>query len=349
VITKNGKVYVKGVLLAETEYSEDPKAPVRDSDIPAIIAGQTEKTAAVIELNDVQQGREHLIRKVEQHLDKGIQLIVIDAQEKEDLDIIASGITALKEKIIFAGSTGLAEYLPAYLLAEKAGQSNVVIAGSVSEETRRQIEYASKNSDLTIIDVETEKLFSGERSKERDRIINIIKGSSQKGKNMVIRTAGSRAAVEMSIKHGQQYGLDMFMVSETIASFLGEIARFIVEEIKIKGILLTGGDTAIKAARELKVTGTIIKDEVIPGVPYGCFAGGEFKEIIVLSLVIILIVLSKNLEISNPTNNWRERVKYLRIYRWKIIFQYNLNLGVLLCQKNGRISLKQNQKQKKIY
>ncbi len=37
-ITKNGNVYVKGQLLAETEVAEDPKTPVKESYIPAIIS-----------------------------------------------------------------------------------------------------------------------------------------------------------------------------------------------------------------------------------------------------------------------------------------------------------------------
>ncbi len=41
-------------------------------------------------------------------------------------------------------------------------------------------------------------------------------------------------------------------MSETISSFLGEIARYVIQEIKIKGVLFTGGDIAIKAAQSLE-------------------------------------------------------------------------------------------------
>ncbi len=278
-VTKNGKVYVNGILLAETEFSEDPKTPVRESYIPKIIAQQTDKKVAVIEYKDVLAGKEHLIRKVQQHIDNGTHMIVIDAQEKEDLDLIASAVTAVKEQVIFAGSTGFAEYLPKYFDLKKQGESNIVIAGSVSEVTRRQIAYASENLSLTLIDVDIEKLFSKKRDQEGKRIINIIKESARKGENIILRTAASKDTVDRSFEQGQKYGLSKFKVSETIASFLGEIARYIVQETDIKGILLTGGDTAIKAAQGLNISGTIIQDEIIPGVPYGYFAGEEFKDI----------------------------------------------------------------------
>jgi uncharacterized protein YgbK (DUF1537 family) len=45
--TRNGNVYINGVLLAETDYSNDPKNPVKESYIPAIISKQSDKKTAV--------------------------------------------------------------------------------------------------------------------------------------------------------------------------------------------------------------------------------------------------------------------------------------------------------------
>jgi uncharacterized protein YgbK (DUF1537 family) len=263
-ITKNGTVYVNGVLLSETEIAEDPKTPVRESYIPDVISHQSDKTIGVIDYNVVSSGKRNLIQKVQQHIKNGIQMIVIDAKDEGDLDLIASAITSLKEKVLFAGTSG-------------------IIAGSVSEVTRKQIDYAKKKLAITLIDVEIEKLFSKEQYQEKNRIIDILKESSRKGENIIIRTASSKAIVARSFEQGQKYGLNMFKVSETIASFLGEIARYIIQEISINGILFTGGDTAIKAAQRLNISGTIIQDEILPGVPYGYFVEEQYKNIIIVS------------------------------------------------------------------
>lgn len=77
--------------------------------------------------------------------------------------------------------------------------------------------------------------------------------------------------------------MDRFKVSETIASFLGEVARNIIQEININGIFFTGGDTAIKAAQCLNISGTIIQDEILPFIPYGYFAEERYKNIIIAS------------------------------------------------------------------
>ena len=68
-----------------------------------------------------------------------------------------------------------------------------------------------------------------------------------------------------------------------IASFLGEIARFAVQETVVTGILLTGGDTAIKAVECLGVSGTLIQDEILPGIPYGHFIEDQYKNVIIVT------------------------------------------------------------------
>jgi uncharacterized protein YgbK (DUF1537 family) len=89
--------------------------------------------------------------------------------------------------------------------------------------------------------------------------------------------------VSRSFEQGQKYGLTRSDVSELIALFLGEIARDIIQNVKINGVLLTGGDTAIKTAQSLEISGTIIHDEIQPGIPYGYFIEEQYKNIIIVS------------------------------------------------------------------
>lgn len=281
--TINGNVYVKGVLLAETEIADDPKTPVRESYIPKIISYQTDKKIALINYKEILSGKQNLIQKVEQHMKNGIHMIVIDAQEKGDIDLIASAITTIKEKVLFAGSSGLAEFLPKYFDIKREKKSNIIIAGSVSEVTRKQIDYAKEKLAITLIEVGIGELFTKNKKKEKNRIIDIIKESSLKGEDIIIRSASTKAIVTKSFETGQKYGLTRFEVSETIAIFLGEIARYIFQEIKINGVFFTGGDTLIKAAKCLNISGTIIKDEIVPGIPYGYFVDERYKEIIIVS------------------------------------------------------------------
>jgi uncharacterized protein YgbK (DUF1537 family) len=64
---------------------------------------------------------------------------------------------------------------------------------------------------------------------------------------------------------------------------MGEIAMFVIQEINVNGILLTGGDTAIKAVEFLSVSGTLIQDEILPGIPYGHFIEDQYKNVIIVT------------------------------------------------------------------
>ena len=111
-ITKNGNVYVNGVLLSETEIANDPGNSASDSYITKIISQQTDKHIEIINHDDVLSGKQNLIQKMHLHIKNGIQIIVIDAHKKEDLEFIANALPAVKEKVLFVGSSGLAGILP---------------------------------------------------------------------------------------------------------------------------------------------------------------------------------------------------------------------------------------------
>jgi uncharacterized protein YgbK (DUF1537 family) len=282
-ITKNGNVYVNGQLLAETEIADDPKTPVKESHIPTIISQQTDKSIKVIDEGDVSSGRQTIIEKVQRHIRNNIHMIVIDAIKNEDLDNIASAIAGIEKKVLLVGSSGLAEYLPKYFKFKRERKSNIIIAGSVSEVTRKQIAYAKEKLAVSLIDVDVEKLFSGNHRQEKRRIIDMIKKSSRTGEDIIIRSAASNATVAKSFKLGLEHGWSRSKVSDSISSFLGEIARDIIHEIKINGVMFTGGDTAIKAAQCLKISGTVVLDEILPGIPFGYFVDEQYKGITVVS------------------------------------------------------------------
>jgi len=281
--TSDGNVYVKGVLLANTEAATDPRAPVRDSLIPAIISSQTDKKCGVINYDEVLSGEQNLVRKIDEQIKNGTEIIVIDASEQKDLELITRALTHIEEKILVVGSTGLAEYLPGYYNLKKEKKSNIIIAGSVSDVTIRQLNYLSEKMDVKVIDVDTMKLFTGEQNREKKRITEIIRESSQKGEDIIIRSVSAREMVEETFETAGKYGIDRNKVSDMVSSFLGELARFVFQEIKINGILLSGGDTAIKTVQCLNISGTILQNEILPGVPFGYFADERYKNIVVVS------------------------------------------------------------------
>jgi 2-keto-3-deoxygluconate permease len=281
--TVGGTVYVYGKLLSETEYSKDPRTPVKQSLILDIIGNQTDKNAVQIDITEVKAGKKNLLEKLIKHRESGAKIVVVDAIDDSDLEIIASVSTELNGKVLFAGSPGFAEHLPKYLKTEKKRAINVIIAGSVSETTRKQIIYAINNIDLTVIDIDPEKVLGKEDRSEMERITDLVVDSVSTGRDVIIRSAPSVEFVTMCLEKGYERGLTPSETSEKIARFLGNIAGKIISSPDTGSIVLTGGDTAIKTANSIHASGTVIIGEIVPGIPYGTFIEEKFKHVIVVS------------------------------------------------------------------
>lgn len=281
--TLNGNVYVSGVLLAETDYARDPKNPVKESFIPAIISRQTDKKTGVISFNDLLAGRQEFMKELHEIMNAGVQIIVIDAEDDEDIDLIASVLAEIEGRVMFAGCSGLAEKLAGHLDLKKEIQSSIVIAGSVNKVTMLQADYAVREFGFRITEIDTDKILNDHKSSEISRITNIVNEAVADGKDLIIRSAPSAEAVAKCFETGKKLGFDNFRVSDKIACFLGELSAEIVRKFSIKGIVLTGGDTAIKAMRSLNIHGIVIRDEILHGIPYGNFNDEMYKDIIVVT------------------------------------------------------------------
>ena len=68
-------------------------------------------------------------------------------------------------------------------------------------------------------------------------------------------------------------------LNEAGGKFAGEISKYIIENVDVNGVMLTGGDIAIKTTKLLHTSGMVIKDEIVPGVPYGYFIRDEINKV----------------------------------------------------------------------
>jgi len=281
--TVNGNVYVDNMLLAETRYANDPKNPAGESYIPAIISKQTDKKSCVIKLEDVRKGKPILIANIEELIEEGYRIIVVDAKSDTDIELIASVLAEIKSKVMYAGCSGLAEKLVKYLGFKGKRKSNIVIAGSVNKITCDQTDYAFRELNVRIVVIDAEKIIEGSKNIEKRRLLNIVSDIVSTGGDLIIRSISSPETVSKCMKKGKELGMDDFMVSDLIADFLGELAGDIIRKNKLNGVVLTGGDTAIKTLNSLNIKGIVITDEILHGIPYGHFSNKRYSDLIVVT------------------------------------------------------------------
>jgi len=281
--TVNGRVYLNCVLLEETGMANDPRNPMRDSDISRIISRQSDRKTGIISRDELLAGSEALIEKIDLMTGTGVSIIIFDALTDDDLGTIASVTAGIGGKVLFAGCSGLAMHLADCLPVEAGRKSSVVIAGSVNDVTRAQTEYAVLQLSAGIADVDTIAVLAPGRENERVRILEFAREAVKQGQDIIIRSAPSEESVKTTMEAGASAGIGPDEVAESIAVFIGELAATILTEMDINGILLTGGDTAMKTAVCLGTAGVILENEVMHGIPYGRFADERIKNKIVVS------------------------------------------------------------------
>jgi len=161
----------------------------------------------------------------------------------------------------------------------------VIIAGSVSEVTAKQISRAEKSLKTKVIEVNMYQVFTGKVGKDLEisRVVREVKEALDERRDVVIRWAESQRSAEETKKSGRSMGLGDDEIRKQILEVLGEISLAIVNSVEVGGMVLTGGDTAFAVYKALNIHETKVEKEVLPGIPALRFIRGKADEIRVVT------------------------------------------------------------------
>lgn len=283
--TVEGRHYVHGVPLAETEVSRDPTMPVRESDIPRLLSSQTDRRIGQVRLCYLGMGPVALARVLRELVAAGVEILVCDARTDQDLARLVAGVRALGQPVIWVGSAGLARQLALTAQTESPAASQVpvptqpllTIAGSVSRTLRRQIELYCQRTDAACIVAASEALTAPgpECRREVDRVAAEAAALLRAGRSTVITT---------SIAPGQIVpGPQMVEAARAISAGLGQVAKRIHGAGWSGAMVLSGGDTALGVCRSLGAVGVRLQAELLPGIPMGRLVGGSCEGLTVIT------------------------------------------------------------------
>jgi D-threonate/D-erythronate kinase len=233
--TRHGIQHLDGTPVHRTAMRDDPVAPVRSSDLRALLA--LDGGHPIVAAGRPRRALGGLLAK------DGI--VVVDVETERDLDALVAMVTDPGD-VLWVGSTGLARALgrghpaaaPAPVPHPGSARRVLVVVGSVNPVARRQLgELASAHQPtchwLTAPGLDVRHEPGG------DDLL------------LVAPEPGGDAS------------------PETVAAALAEVARRLVDSDRADGLVLTGGDTAIAVARGLGATGIAIGGEVEVGIPFG--------------------------------------------------------------------------------
>ncbi|MFT9485785.1 MAG: four-carbon acid sugar kinase family protein [Tepidibacillus sp.] len=281
--TLNGNHYLNGTLIHQTEIAMDPKTPVLESNIEKLLKLQTNRLSATIQLEDLRKGEAYIHSYLKNLKDNGIELLVIDIQEEEDLHRLTKYVLTSEYDVLWVGSAGLAEHLS--LNSELNNQQTdmqfsknnapaIVVAGSMSLVTKEQIEYMKDMENISFIELNPIVLFNETLKRyELERCKTTLVNEVMNGRDVVLYVGTQPEQIAKARENGMRIGFNHIEISNFIAKSLGEIIASVINYINISGLVLTGGDTAKAVSRQIQVQGMQLFKEVENGIPLGKLIG----------------------------------------------------------------------------
>ncbi len=281
--TLDGRQLLNGVPLDRTDFAHDPMNPVKQSHIPTIVQGQTQRKIETINLSMVREGIRSLTREIQNLVETGNEILVVDAETQDDLKAIAK--SALDSKVLPCGSAGLADEVCYWLVSGLRQPRLLVVSGSVNNVTLNQISVLQKTLDVCVLAPDLLLVLAGgeKRKWEALRLIEEAKKAFDRGRDVVITLARSSGGIFKIQRFGREVGLDYREIARKLLSFVGETCRAIIDGCNIERLILIGGDTAISVANALGAYGIGIKEEVLPGIPLGIILGGDFHGLLAVT------------------------------------------------------------------
>ncbi|EYH97096.1 hypothetical protein SEEHN653_02824 [Salmonella enterica subsp. enterica serovar Heidelberg str. N653] len=186
--TLEGKCLVNGVPLLETEFASDPKTPIVSSRIAEIVALQSEIPVYEVFLQDVRRGG--LSALLTAYAAEGEGIIVVDAVEERDLTLIAQAACEQPSMPLLVGAAGLANALPVELFMQDRQRLPVlVVAGSMSEATRRQVDNALCRGRAEVVDIDAARMVSDSAEQEIASVVEQACALLSQHRHTILRTS----------------------------------------------------------------------------------------------------------------------------------------------------------------
>lgn len=266
-ITRDGRCFVNGVALELTEFATDPKTPVTSSDLITLVGLQSKIPCTQLKSTELASW---LARNMSQTTPR--QLLVVDAETDLDLDNIIHSVNETATRPLLIGSGGLCDALVRHL-RQPSQQKVLAVVGSMSEIAQRQILRAEGHPRVTRLVIPLSDAIEGNSERWTQRAIAALRNN----RHCIIQTqveADSREKIAVLCADLNMTRAD---IGERICTFLGALAREVMNEEHPDGLYLSGGDIAIAVARALGATGFRIQGRLAGYVPWGQFTGCQLS------------------------------------------------------------------------
>lgn len=285
-IVVNKTMLVNGVLLENSDAGKDPKTPIKTSCVESLIQKGIKYSSTYFTLSDIEQPIEEIVKKIQEAIKKS-RVLIFDAVNNEDIIKISKAIIHSDIDIVTVDPGPFTLYYSKELQKKNHLEKKILmVIGSVTATTKKQIEYILQEEDIFLVKMKVEDFFEKETClKEIERIIAYIKKGIASYDLFLVTTSpiGDEKKADLQ-KLAENLNTTVEEISKIIANTLTEtIVKILKETQKFEGIYSSGGDITIALLEKLKAIGVEIREEVIPLAAYGRIIGGDFPNLKLVS------------------------------------------------------------------
>lgn len=261
-IVKDGHLYVNGVPLHESSMRNHPLTPMWDSDIAKLMEPQSRYSCLKVSVDELRGGLENVHQKIEEYGKVHEHFYVIPDYEKDDdAKIIADNFG---NQAILSGGSGILTELAKRdavetednkMLHTAVSGAGILLAGSCSEMTRKQIAYAEQHG-VKAMRIDPLGLLEGTQREED--FLEFIKENQNSA--VLIYSSDTPENVSRIQKYGREQIAQL--LEQTIAALACRAVR-----LGYTRVIVAGGETSGAVSRALGFESYLIGECVAPGVP----------------------------------------------------------------------------------
>ena len=285
-IVVNKTMLVNGVLLENSDAGKDPKTPIKTSCVESLIQKDIKYSSTYFTLSDIEQPIEEIVKKIQEAIKKS-RVLIFDAVNNEDIIKISKAIIHSDINIVTVDPGPFTLYYSKELQKKNHLEKKILmVIGSVTATTKKQIEYILQEEDIFLVKMKVEDFFEKETClKEIERVISFIKKGIASYDLFLVTTSpiGDEKKADLQ-KLAENLNTTVEEISKIIANTLTEtVVKILKETEKFEGVYSSGGDITIALLEKLKAIGVEIREEVIPLAAYGRIIGGDFPNLKLVS------------------------------------------------------------------
>ena len=246
--------------------SEHPVTPMREPNLRCHLQKQTTLPIGHIAHFELDTDS-NASQAVERELSAGNRVVIFDTVDRRSLEIVADVIwqSALEQPLFCAASSGLTTGLiDAWRKHRIIGTQRsapaiapssplLVISGSCSVATSRQVDWASRNGFATLHADPAQILDRRSSRKYRDNLVHQLTNLLTDGRDAILYTSRNKSRTDFA--------------GEALGTALGLMLRKLLTATSVGRVILCGGDTSSHAVQQLGITALTWKASLQPGAP----------------------------------------------------------------------------------